>query len=80
MFVIHLHLNLLGKSPIVFHLFYILCSSQMDFIFVDEDLPGAKENAKRFFRAIGHLGQPQSSLKIGQLHSVEQIEVLLGVR
>lgn len=53
---------------------------QLDLFIVEEDLPDAKENAKDFFRAIGHLGEPHSSLKIGQLHSVEDIEALLQRR
>ena len=53
---------------------------QLDFFFAAEDLPDAKENAKAFFRAIGHLGEPRSSLKIGQIHSVEDMEALLARR
>lgn len=50
---------------------------KLDFFFAGEDLQDAKESAKAFFRAIGHLGEPHSSLKIRQLKSVEEIRGLL---
>ena len=48
----------------------------MDFVFMGSDFREAKETAKQFFAAIGHLGEPGSSLRIKEIRDVEESGIL----